>query len=174
MECWSEDLAKRKNSKKNKHRKEGEYITKLLQASKSWGGPCTTANELEIVLLNKNEDASNKIVRNELSYYRKTHQAARNETPELFKLTKISHEERLENLFVLLSNGTNKIASISPTAMLDLPTNEELSHVIFDHTPEVKNHVSVVDVNQLCIVVWEVEKEVKWFTGYVKEILEDG
>ena len=129
---------------------------------------------LETVLLNKNEDASNKIVITELSYYRKTHQAARYEAPELFKLTKISHEERLENLFVLLSNGTNKIASISSTAMLDLPTNEELSRVIFDHTPEVKNHASVVDVNQLCIVVWEVEKEVKWFIGYVKEILEDG
>ena len=133
----------------NKHRKEGKYITKLVQACKFWGGPCTTASELEIVLLNKNEDASNKIVRTELSYYRKTHQAARYETPELFKLTKISHEERLENLFVLLSNGTNKIASISSTAMLDLPTNEELSRVIFDHTPEVKNHASVVDVNQL-------------------------
>ena len=84
-----------------------------------------------------------------MSYYRKTHQAARNETPELFKLTKISHEERLENLFVLLSNGTNKIASISSTAMLDLPTKKELSRVIFDHTPEIKNHVSVVNVNQL-------------------------
>ena len=104
---------------------------------------------LETVLLNKNEDASNKIVITELSYYRKTHQAARYETPELFKLTKISHEERLKNLFVLLNNGTHKIASISPTAMLDLPTNEELSRVIFDHTAEVKNHVSVVDVNQL-------------------------
>ena len=56
--------------------------------------------------------------------------------------------------------------------MLDLPTNEELSCVIFDHAPEVKNYVSVADANQLCIVVWEVEKEVEWFTGYVKEILE--
>ena len=105
---------------------------------------------LETVILNKNEDASNKIVITELSYYRKTHQAARYETPELFKLTKISHEdERLENLFVLLSNETNKIASILSTTMLDLPTNEELSRVIFDHTPEVKNQVSVIDVNQL-------------------------
>ena len=29
-------------------------------------------------------------------------------------------------------------------------------------------------INYICIVVWEVEKEVKWFIGYVKEILEDG
>ena len=55
--------------------------------------------------------------------------------------------------------------------MLDLPTNEQLSCVMFDQTSEVKNHVSVVDVNQLCIVVWEFKKEVKWFIGYVKEIL---
>ena len=57
--------------------------------------------------------------------------------------------------------------------MLDLLFNEELSPVIFDHTLEVKNHVSVV-VNQLCIGVWEVEKEVKWFIIYVKEIWENG
>ena len=88
-----------------------------------------------------------------MPYHRKTRQAERFGTPELFKLTKISHEGRLENLFVLLSNGTNKIASTSSNAMLDLPTNEELFRVIYDHTPKVKNHVSVVDVNQLCIVM---------------------
>ena len=112
----------------NEHRKEGKYITKLLQACKSWGGLCVTAIELEIVLLNKNKDVSNKIVRTELSYYRKTHQGERYESPELFKLTKISHKERLEIFFVLLSNETNKIASISSTSMLDLPTNKELSN----------------------------------------------
>ena len=74
-----------------------------------------------MVLLNKNKDFSNKIVRTELSYYRKNHQVERYETPEHFK--PISHEERLENLFVPISNGTNKIASTSSTAMLDLPIN---------------------------------------------------
>ena len=121
----------------NKHRKEGEYITKHLQACRSWGGPRTTTNVLEIVLLDKNKDVSNKIVRIELSYYKKAHQTVRYETPEHFKLTKISHEERLESFFALLCNGTNKTASTSSTAMLDLPTNEELSPVIFDHTLEV-------------------------------------
>ena len=97
----------------DEHRKEGEYITKLLKACKSWGGSCAKSIELEIILLNKNKDISNKIVRTELSYYRKTHQAERYETLELFKLTKILHEERLENIFVLLSDETNKIASTS-------------------------------------------------------------
>ena len=108
MACSSGDLAKERIQRKiNRHRNEGEDITKLLQACKCWNGPCTTANELEIVLLNKTRDGGNKIVRIELSYYRKTHQAERYETPELFKLTKISHEETPENL-VLLSNGTSK------------------------------------------------------------------
>ena len=158
----------------NEHRKEGEYITKLLQYCKSWGGPCTTANELEIVLLNKNKDVSNKIVRTELSYYRKTHQAERYETSKPFKLTKISHKERLEDLSVLLSDWTNKIASTSSAAILDLPTNEELSRVIFDHTLDVKNKVSIVDVYQLWILVWVVGKDVKWFIGYLNEMLKDG
>ena len=125
MACSSGDLAKERIQRKiNRHRNEGEDITKLLQACKSWDGPCTTANELEIVLLNKTRDAGNKIIRTELPYYRKTHQAERYDTPEIFKLTKISHEETLENL-ALLTNGTSKRASTSST-MLDSPTNEEL------------------------------------------------
>ena len=76
-------------------------------------------------LLNKNKDVSNKIVKTELLHYRKIHQAERYEKPELFKRTKISLEEKLENLFVLPSNENNKTASVLSTAMLDLPTNEE-------------------------------------------------
>ena len=82
----------------NEHRKEGEYIIKLLQACKSWGGPCTTAIELEI---------------------------------------------RIKMSVIKLSE-------------LNFRTIEKLIKLKF------------------CIVVWEVEKEVKWFIGYVKEILEDG
>ena len=52
--CKKEEFKK----KINDHRKKGKHITKLLQTFKSWGGPCTTANELEIVFLNKNKDVS--------------------------------------------------------------------------------------------------------------------
>ena len=59
MEYSSEDLAKERIQRKiNGHRKEGEYITKLLQACKSWD---TTAYELETVLLTRNRDASYKL-----------------------------------------------------------------------------------------------------------------
>ena len=84
------------------------------------------------------------------------------------------NEERLENLFVLLS-GTNKVqASNSSMAMLDLPTNEELLGAICNHVPNGKTVSSVTDVNQLCILVWEVEDEVKCFFRYVKERLDNG
>ena len=61
MACSSGDLAKERIQRKiNRHRNEGEDITKLLQACKCWDGPCTTANELEIVLLSKTRDGGNK------------------------------------------------------------------------------------------------------------------
>ena len=56
-------------------------------------------------MLAKKSDIFEKVVRTELLFYRNTHQAEKHETPELLKLTKISHEERMENLFVLLSHN---------------------------------------------------------------------
>ena len=43
-------------------------------------------------------------VKTELTFYRNTHKSDMKAHPDLFKLNKISHEERLENLLVLLSD----------------------------------------------------------------------
>ena len=153
--------------KVNEAKKDQDYTTKLLQACKSWGGPCTTANELEVVLSRRN-DLSEKIVKTELSYYRKTHQSEKHNVPELFKLTKISHEERLENLFILLSDE-KRIASMSSAAILDLPTNEEVSQAINGVSTSQPKNNETITLNQICVVVWAIGKQVEWFIGYVNE-----
>ena len=100
------------------------YLKKLLQSCKTWGGPCTTPNELEMCIKNK-PDIAEKIVKTELSYYVHTHQAERNVEPALFKIM-IPHEERLENLLVLLGDNSCLATSLHASA-LDLPTNNDLS-----------------------------------------------
>ena len=47
------------------------YVNKLLQWCKSWGGPCTSVQELDAIL-KLNCDQVEKIVKIELSYYRHT------------------------------------------------------------------------------------------------------
>jgi len=88
--------------------------------------------------------------------------------PELFKLTKITHEERLENLFVLLSDSNN-IATASSASVVDLPTDDDVLKVI--SSAEVANNIpeDIIQLNEMRIIVWNLGESVKWFVGYVKE-----
>ena len=83
--------------------KRKDYGMKLLQNCKTWGGPCTTQEELELVLENRS-DMQEKIVKVELTYYKYTHKPDVIARPDLYHLNKISHEERLENLLVILTD----------------------------------------------------------------------
>ena len=57
--------------KMSKRIHEQDYTTKLLQVCKTWGGPCTNADELEAVI-QPNPDTAEKIIKTELGYYRHT------------------------------------------------------------------------------------------------------
>ena len=93
-----------------------DYTKKLLQTCKTWGGPCTTAEELQSILIAK-PDIQERIVKVELTYYRTTHKTDMLSRPDLFRLNKITHEERLENLLILLSDDDMATGSLA-----DLPT----------------------------------------------------
>ena len=78
------------------------YTFKLLQQCKTWNGPATSVEEVYSILQPNPENAG-KIVRTEIAYYRNTHKIEVMYRPELFKLNRITHEERLTNLCVLLT-----------------------------------------------------------------------
>lgn len=65
-----------------------------------------TQEELELVLENRS-DMQEKIVKVELTYYRYTHKPDVIARLDLHRLNKISHEERLENLLVILTDTDN-------------------------------------------------------------------
>ena len=48
--------------------------------------------------------------------------------PELFKLIRITHEGRLENLFILLRD--NLIATASSASIVDLPTDDDALQIV--------------------------------------------
>ena len=87
-------------------RNASNYTNKLLGKCKSWGGPVTSAEELNSILESK-PDIAEHIIRTELAYYRDTHKADVIANPRLYKLNKLTHEDRLANLCVLLSNNSN-------------------------------------------------------------------
>ena len=65
------------------------------------------------------------VVKTELRYYKHTHAADVTAGPELFRLRKISHEEKLEILCIILE-GIDHVASVSSGDIaLNLPSNED-------------------------------------------------
>ena len=65
------------------------------------------------------------VVKTELRYYKYTRAADVTAGPELFRLRKISHEEKLENLCTLLED-IDHVASISSAdRAVNLPSNED-------------------------------------------------
>ena len=89
-------------------KKASQYVSKLLVQCKSWGGPVVSIEELEAVI-RKNPDRTEMIVKSELTYYKHTHRTEVIANPKLFKLTKITHEERLSNLLVILDQNSLEV-----------------------------------------------------------------
>lgn len=104
---WNKDQreikTKRIIEKLEQAKRNNQYTNKLLQQCQVWKGPCSTIEQLQHIL-KSHPDISEKIVRTELSYYRQTHKADMILNRDLFKLNKISHEERLENFASLLTD----------------------------------------------------------------------
>ena len=171
-EKWNDSQKKllsiRIKEKLEKSEKSKDYSKKLLQTYKSWGGPCTTSEELQSVLLAK-PDLQEKIVKTELTYYRSTHKSDLLARPDLLRLNKITHEERLENLMILLNDEDYATGSIA-----DLPSNEDALTIIKGDVPaELTITSSDINVNDTCVIVWYVDSKWVWFIGYVKEKLSD-
>lgn len=95
--------------------------------------------------------------------------------PELFKLIRITHEERLENLFILLSDN-NPIATSA--SIVDLPTDNDALQIVnaMNNVPTTTVDLphSDIQLNEIRIIFWNVNKGVEWFVGYVKEKETDG
>ena len=74
-----------------------DYVRKLLETCKSWGGPCVTSDEL-IAAINAKLGKQEQIVQADLTFYRVIDKSDMIARLDLFKLNQISHEEHLENL----------------------------------------------------------------------------
>ena len=160
---------KKIEEKTQQARHSSEYTNKLLQKCKSWGGPVTSVEELSGILEGK-PNISDHIVRTELAYYRDTHKADVIANPRLFKLNKISSEDRLANFFVLLNGHSNKVEQIP------LPNNADALVVLQNlENKTVEVEETVVNVNDICVTLWVLPTGMKTcFFGYCQEVLQDG
>ena len=146
--------------------KQGQYTNKLLGQCKSWNGPVTSVEELNAILKKRATNAE-EIVKTELTYYRNTHRSEVVASPLLFKLNKVSHEERLTNLCILLGGMSHSLTK--------LPDNHNALSALRSNNQEVDNEESsILHINDICITLWLEGKEKQWYIGYCKEINDDG
>ena len=154
--------------KMKKAQSASNYTNKLLQSCKNWGGPVVSSEELKDIL-EARPQIQEQIVRTELAYYRDTHRADVIANPDLFKLNKVTHEERLINICVLL-NG-------SPlTKALPLPSNIDALKTLQPSENQVIEDVidePLITVNQICIALWIENGTRNWYVGYCKEVKEN-
>ena len=125
-----------------------DYVRKLFETCKSWGGPYVTFDEL-IAAIDAKPGKQKQIVKTELTFYRNTHNSDMIAHPDLFKLNKISHEEHFENLLVLLSDE-----DIACDSVADLPTNADALKTLVNSTIETilsNPHEIHFSVNYSCM-----------------------
>lgn len=145
-------------------KKQSQYVNKLLVQCKSWGGPVSSIEELQTTL-KRHPEAVENIVEVELTYYKHTHRTEVIANPSLFKLIKISHEERLSNLFVLLNS--------SGTIMTAMPTNSDALRILRNIGQFPKVAEKGLDCGQLCATLWNEGGVKTWYLGYCVEVLEN-
>ena len=111
---------------------------------------CTTQEELEAVLQAK-PDMQEQIVKVDLTFYRHTHhQTDMIAQPYLFKLNRISYEERLENFMILLIDADTVTGTLA-----DLSANEYVLRCI--KVLEKANPRN--PRNQMCVCAWFVNEK---------------
>ena len=143
-------------------------IMKLLKDCKTWNGSVTSSNEL-INILKTRPCQQRFILRTELAYCMHTHKTEKTQRSDLFKQNRISDEEKLENLCILLSDDAEE----STATVANLPTNEDGMTVLSSPAAEDLKTSANFEINQLYVTVWMSGKEeIVWYVGYITEINE--
>ena len=144
---------------------ETNLIKKLLADCKSWNGPFTSGEEM-IQVIKSRPDQEEFIVKTELAFFAHTHKTDKLQRPELFRQNKITHEEKVENLLVLLCDDAEQ----SSATTANLPTNADVLKVLKGRTSTTATSSSsnAIEVNRLCIVMWADNKSnYSWYVGYM-------
>ena len=133
------------------------YMNKLLQTCKFWGRLVTSIDELNDILGGRG-DLTEKIVCTEFSYYRDTHKTEVIYNGDLFKLNKISQEDRMVNLGILLGNN-------NPDQNTTLPTNWDALTIIQGNssTNDEGDDIAEFELTKIYVTLWLKDELPVWY-----------
>ena len=115
------------------------------------------------------------IMKTEMAYYSSIHKNDKMQRPELYRQNGICHDEKLENLLILLETSSTTNEALTAT-VANLPSNKDVLTSLSNSskpqaTHDNKNTISL-SINQLCVVIWQKGKRqgYDWYIAYVKSI----
>ena len=111
-------------------------------------------------ILQKHSEIAAKVVRTGVLYYRDTRKTEISYQPHLFKVNRITHEERLINFCVLLGQNGQKVQE------MNLPSNEKALAIIREKDNPVEIQHTEIKVNQIYVTLWIEKNEHTWYTGH--------
>ena len=153
----------------NKAARVKDYAKKLLKDCKAWGGPCASCEDL-LAVLSSRPEKSEFIVKTEMAYYAQTHKQEKIQTPDLFRINKITYEEKLENLIILLSDENH----VGTALITNLLSNNDVLKALCTSKDKDPAPTQVLKVNQLCAVIWKgQQQQYNWYVGCIKDIDSD-
>ena len=133
------------------------YTNKLLQTCKFRGRLVTSIDELNDILGGRG-DLTEKIVCTEFSYYRDTNKTEVIYNGDLFKLNKISQEDRMVNLGILLGNN-------NPDQNTTLPTNRDALTIIQGNssTNDEGDDIAEFELTKIYVTLWLKDELPVWY-----------
>ena len=108
----------------------------------------------------KNSEIAEKVVRTEVSYYRDTHKTEISYQLHLFKVNRITHEERLINFCVLLGQNGQKVQE------MNLPSNEEALTILREKDNPIEIQHTEIEVNQIYVTLMIEKNKHTWHIRY--------
>ena len=133
------------------------YTNKLLQTCKFWDRLVTNIDELNDILGSR-RDLTEKIGCTKFSYYRDTHKTEVIYNGDLFKLNKISQEDRMVNLGILLGNN-------NPDQNTTLPTNRDALTILQGNssTNDEGDDITEFKLTKIYVTLWLKDDLPVWY-----------
>ena len=159
-----------------KKKRSNEFANSLLKKCKEQKGPVTSIEELK-ALVNENSPNLKSYLRVEVQYKRELHQRDAEVRSNLYKVNRLTVQDLIENLTILLSEDPDADESVifpCEDEIMDLINGSSNSNPT-DHKETTKSlPVSALKVNQPVAVVWDMKRKKQWFIGFFLGTNADG
>ena len=174
---WS---AKQKELKKKhllecfqKKLRANDFVDQLLVKCKQHQGPFTSINEVKALVKN-NPTELKSFLRLEIQYQRVTHPRDAEARKDIYRVNKVSLEEMIENLTLILSD------EIEAQDCIVFPSEDEIMDTLLKKEQASTDDVAVQSEtlnlvpNQPVAVIWDTKNRKEWYIGFFLDKNDDG